>query len=140
MTITISKNELAALQDLIYEAAQTLRVLPDKERMFLRAGERCCWPQTLLTYWEAYGIHGARLRLPAPTVGKITRMEETLSWIAWLGQIDHELMKVVWLCCGEDRSPQGAGAMLGLHRDTVRLKRDKGLRMIAEKFAVKIAA
>lgn len=137
---TPDKAIIAQVRDRIFEAAQALRVLPDRERAFLRAGERSCWPTVILSYWEAYGQQGVRFRLPAPSAAKITRMEEALGWIAWLGQHDHTIMKCVWLCCGEDRSPSGCANTLGLHRNTIRLHRDDGLSMIARKFGLRAAA
>jgi hypothetical protein len=124
----------AELRDRIYEAAQTLRRLPDRESSLLRAGERCAWPTIILSYWEAYGQNAPRMRLPAPSATQISEMEEVLGWITWLGKQDRLTMRCVWVCCAENRAPSQAVAILGLHRKLIRGRRDRGLDLIARQF------
>jgi hypothetical protein len=57
----MTKAELIAR---IEEAEVVWRRLPDPDRRF-RFGKMTSWPQYVRDFWEAYGDHGARVRLSA---------------------------------------------------------------------------
>src|SRR5262245_32119439 len=114
-----SKEVLSDLKDRIFDAAQVLKRQPDRERVWLTSGDRCAWPTIRLSCWEAYGQHRAKLRLPPPSPKQVTDMEQVMSWITWLGRLDKETMKCVWVCCGQNYAPSQAASILGLHRNTV---------------------
>lgn len=128
------KTAMADLSERIYLAFQTLRRLPDRERGYLTADRRGSWPTVILTYWEAYGQSAVRMKLPPPSAAAISDMEEVMGWLAWLGRIDRHVMTCTYVCCGRGLEPSQAANILGLHRNTVRIKRDEGLRMIAGRF------
>lgn len=143
----VPKEITSALWDRIFEGAQILRRLPDRERVWLTSGDRAAWPPIILNYWEAYNQHRARYRPPAPSSRQLTEMEETFQWLTWVsrpksygGLGDKKTMDAVFVCCGENRAPSEAAHILGLHRNTVRRYRDEGLCLIAKKFMLKKAA
>ena len=127
----ITREALADLREQIYQAVQTLQKLPDREAALLRSGERCAWPAIIVNYWEAYGQQRAKARPSPPTAGEIDAMERVLGWLTWLGRQDREVMRCVFLCCGQGKTATEAGHILRLHRNTVRLKRDDGLARIS---------
>lgn len=78
-----------AVWELMVEAADTSRRLPDRERGWLLSCERCAWPETVRTIveefakavsrggiWEAMTVH----RGP-PSAAAIDRMDEVLGWL-----------------------------------------------------------
>lgn len=132
----MNQHPHAGLIDRLYEACRVLRRLPDGERRFLTAGSRGSWPEVVLTFWEAYGQEAPKMRMPPPSSASIDRMEESLGWIAWLAAQDRQKAKCVWLCCGEGRPIMSVTRIVGLHRNTVRLERDAGLRLISAHFRV----
>lgn len=132
----LGKDDIADLRDRIFEAAQTLRKQPNKDRR----GSSNSWPTIILTYWEAYGQQAVRLRLSPPTAKEIDRCDEVMGWLTWLGGKDRITMKCVWLCCGENYAPSQVVGIMGLHRNTVRLRRDGGLQLIGAKFYLRAAA
>jgi hypothetical protein len=126
------KAKIADLEERVYQAFGTLRRLPSygpEER-----GGGSSWPPIVRTYWEAYGIHAARIKLPPPSARAISDMETVLGWMTWLGRFDRLSMKCVFLCCGRGLEPTQAGGILGLHRNTVRRHRDDGLFRIVTQF------
>src|ERR1051326_183536 len=68
----VNRDVLAGLRDRIFSAAEVLRRMPDRERVWLSSGERAAWPTIILGYWEAYGQHRARVRLSPPSASQIT--------------------------------------------------------------------
>ncbi len=135
-----SKEVLAGLRDRIFEAAETLRKLPDKERVWLTSAERSAWPPIAMSYWEAYGQHRARMRPMPASARQISDMELVMSWLTWLGRQDRDTMRCVFACCGMNLAPSQAASEVGFHRNTVRLKRDEGLRKIAQQFVLGTAS
>ena len=72
------------------EAARTLRRLPPVKAQ----GYFSTWPKVKYTELELLQQEAAPLRLGPPTAEAISRMEEALSWLAWLTP---EGRKLVWL-------------------------------------------
>ena len=70
--------------------SRTMRRLPDKRV----PGYYSAWPPVVRAANEAYGYDPARLPRIAPSPGAITRMEETFTWLAWIGGDD---ARIVWL-------------------------------------------
>lgn len=129
----------AEVVDRLEEAAAVLRRLPDKERQFLKAGERCHWPTVLMTFWEAwaaYGKQAVKMKLPPPSAAAIDRASEVLDWMLWLTQ-EHGgvVMKCVWLAHGERRQISTISAILGFDRKTIRKKRDFGVAVLVLRLA-----
>lgn len=78
------------VEERLAEAADTLRRLPAVKVQ----GYICSWPTVVRTMHEAYGWHAARVCLGPPSPGAIDRMDETITWLAWLEPDD---AKIVWL-------------------------------------------
>lgn len=55
-------RELEAFEDELVEAWRNLARLPDRERGFLSAGSRSCWPQIVRDRWTDYADAEARPR------------------------------------------------------------------------------
>ncbi|WP_041793629.1 hypothetical protein [Pararhodospirillum photometricum] len=72
----------AAVWELLVEAADTLRRLPDQERAWLLSCERCQWPEVVRTQAERWanavaagGWEGMKTRPGPPTREAISRMD-----------------------------------------------------------------
>lgn len=111
--------------DRLREAWDALRRVPAQSLQDVRAG----WPEVLRDYFEAYGYAEERPRLAHASPRAIDRMNETFGWFVFLQGRAH-VTKAVWLCCGAGMGPKRAGSILGVHRDTVRARRDEGLDLI----------
>jgi hypothetical protein len=81
--------------------------------------------------FDAYGYTRPVVRLARAAPDAIDRMHETFGWFVYLSERPH-LSKAVWLCAGAGMGPKRAGALLGVHRDTMRTRRDEGLDIIAD--------
>lgn len=73
------------------EAMSVLRRLPNDPNPQRRLTG---WPVVLCDFWEAYGQHDVKLRLPAPSPDAIDRMHETFGWLSWLEEEERKL--VLW--------------------------------------------
>ena len=111
----------------VREAWDTLRRVPAQSV----PGFRTSWPDMVRDTFDAYGYTQAAVRLAPAAPASIDRMHETFGWFVHLAGEAH-LTKAVWLCAGAGMGPTRAGAMLGVHRDTLRGRRDEGLDRIAE--------
>lgn len=109
------------------EAWDTLRRVPAHGGPTLRLS----WPDVVQSVSEAYGYAQASVRLPPASPKAIDRMHEAFTWFRALCGAPH-LAKAVWLTCGAGMGPKRAGDVLGVHRDTVRARRDEALDRIAE--------
>ena len=109
------------------EAWDTLRRVP------VAAGPRLrqSWPDVVQDAAEAYGYTQVAARLAPASPRAIDRMYETFGWFRVLAGTPH-LAKAVWLTCGAGMGPKRAGDILGVHRDTVRTRRDDALDRMAE--------
>jgi len=110
----------------VREACDTLRRLPAGQIQ----GYRSAWPEMMAECIEA-AASGTLLRLAAATPRAIDRMHEVFGWFIHLRDRPH-LAAALWMTCGRGLGPSRAGAMLGVHRDTVRNRRDEALDLIAE--------
>lgn len=81
---------VAILEDRFEEAARTLRRLPDTRV----PGYFSTWPPVVRSAFEAFGYERARMPRIAPSPQAIGRMEETITWLAWLEPDD---ARIVWL-------------------------------------------
>jgi hypothetical protein len=109
------------------EAWDTLRRVPSQSV----PGFRTSWPDMVQDTFDAYGYTQAQVRLARAAPAAIDRMHEAFGWFVHLGEQPH-LTRAVWLCAGAGMGPKRAGAILGVHRDTMRARRDEGLERIAE--------
>jgi hypothetical protein len=108
------------------EAWDTLRRVPAPCGPTLRLS----WPDVVQDAVEAYGYAMPMVRLAPASPSAIDRMHETFGWFSFLSDAPH-LAKAVWLTCGAGIGPKRVGDLLGVHRDTVRLRRDQALDRIA---------
>lgn len=109
------------------EAWDTLRRVPAPRV----PGFRQSWPDFIQDAADAYGYTAATVRLARAAPAAIDRMHETFGWFSFLEDRPH-LAKAVWLTCGCGMGPKRAGAILGVHRDTLRARRDDALDLIVE--------
>lgn len=125
MSATEATREVVVAR--LREAWDTLRRVP------VRGGPRLMlsWPDVVLDVAEAYGYGGPTVRLSPASPKAIDRMHEVFGWFRALADAPH-LTKAVWLTCGAGMGPKRAGEVLGVHRDTVRARRDDGLERIVE--------
>jgi Domain of unknown function (DUF6362) len=75
---------------------------------------------------QAYGYGEAIVRLTPASPQAIDRMEEVFGWFVHLEGKPH-LTVAMWLTCGIGMGPKRAGDIIGVHRDTVRTRRDEAL-------------
>ena len=87
--MTITPREL---EDRFEEAALTLRRLPNPPGSGPK-GYGNAWPEYIREAKHAYGYHEARMRV-TPSPRDIQRMEEC---IAWLGLVDPDAARIIWL-------------------------------------------
>jgi len=109
------------------EAWDTLRRVPAHGV----PGFKSSWPDFVRDAADAYGYTAATVRLSPASPAAIDRMHETFSWFRFLDG-DAGLAKAVWLTAGCGMGPKRAGAILGVHRDTLRARRDAALDRMAE--------
>jgi len=114
------------------EAMGVLRRLPNDTGP---QGYVTSWPIMLRDFWEAYGQHKPRLRLPAPSPDAIDRMHETFGWLSWLEEEERKLvlwrgMREPWkaICrrIGVDRSTAWRRWTYALVRVAARLEANPG--------------
>jgi hypothetical protein len=111
----------------IREAWDTLRRVP----AHAVPGFRLSWPDVVQDTAEAYGYTAAAVRLARASPQAIDRMHETFAWFRFLADRPH-LTKAMWLTAGCGMGPKRAGAILCIHRDTVRARRDEALDAVAD--------
>ena len=70
------------------EAADTLRRLPSAR---LKA-KLTAWPDVVQSAATAYGYEAAQTRPAAPSPEAISRMDETLGWLFWVGNDGRRLL------------------------------------------------
>lgn len=109
------------------EAWDTLRRLPGNTVPELRSA----WPEAVQDVADAYGYTQAIVKLPPPTPRAIDRMTETFTWFASLTDHPH-LTRAVWLTAASGMGIRRAALTLGIHRDTVRARRDEALDRMAD--------
>ena len=103
----------------------TLRRLP---RVRGPSTASCSWPDTVQDWFAAYGYTEVVIRLPAPKPRAIDEMEETFTWFNHFeGKQEAD---VVWLSCGCGLKYTRVGRIIGLHRETVRIKMFTGISRI----------
>lgn len=124
------RHEREEIAERIWEAANTLRRLPDGDRGRLRM-QAMSWPALLRDASEHGAYKSVQVKLPAPGGAQIDRMHEVLEWLLWLAKVEQKFLKAVWLCCGERRNVVEAAKHLAVHRETVAAWRDNGLDRIA---------
>ena len=110
----------------VREACDTLRRLPAGQ---IR-GYRSAWPEMMAECIEA-ATSDTLVRLVAASPRAIDRMHEVFGWFTHLRERPH-LAAALWMTCGRGMGPSRAGNLLGIHRDTVRSRRDEALDLIAE--------
>jgi predicted DNA-binding protein (UPF0251 family) len=109
------------------EAWDTLRRVPVKGVPALRSS----WPQAVQDVAEAYGYTPPTVRLSPASPQAIDRMMQTFTWFEALEDHPH-LTRAVWLTAAAGMGVKRASAVLGIHRDTVRARRDEALDRMAD--------
>lgn len=78
------------VEERIVEAVDVLNRLPE-ERV---RGHFGVWPEIVHDFADRVGLEPDPMRRPPPSAGAISRMDETLTWMAWLDATD---ARIVWL-------------------------------------------
>ena len=86
----------SAVEERFVEAAGVMKRLPEVRV----PGYFNTWPKMVVEFADRVGQEPPQLRLPSPAPDAISRMEETLSWLAWLDPVD---AKIVWLRANGER-------------------------------------
>ena len=110
----------------VREACDTLRRLPAGQVQ----GFRSRWPGLLADCLEA-GTGDTVVRLAAASPAAIDRMHEVFGWFIHLRDRPH-LAAALWMTCGRGMGPSRVASLIGVHRDTVRNRRDEALDLMAE--------
>ena len=77
------------------EAAETLNRLPMTGLKPREYGD--AWPTVIHDAMDAYGWDEAVVRLGPPSAEAITRMDEVMDWLRWMGP---DQVRLVWLRAG----------------------------------------
>lgn len=118
------------LEDKIRSAFFTLQRMPNEELKYLRAGERCCWPQ-FVQDWQAYGATAARAPRIHPSPDAIDNMERMIGALAWLATQNYDEAKIISLCFGLRQNSAVVAKIMGVSKDTVQRKRKAGMLRLA---------
>ena len=84
------------IEERFVEAADVMKRLPEVRV----PGYYSLWPKALHEFADLVGQEPPRLRRPPPAPAAISRMEETLGWLAWLEPVD---AKIVWFRANGER-------------------------------------
>lgn len=144
-----------AIWELLIEAAETLKRLPDRDRAFLAQGTRSAWPETVSRAVDAFATavaKGGRWEQPPrpaspPSAGAIDRLDDVMAWFAAVRDSGRGRRRAgagkgaAWSGPGRNAAvlfALAAGipvahirARVGLGRSTIYDIRDKGLGDIA---------
>ncbi len=96
------------VEEWLADAADVLKRLPEVRVQ----GYYSLWPQIAHEFADLVGKEPPLLKRPPPSPAAISRMEETLGWLAWLQPID---AKIVWLRASGKRWKTICG-IVGLQR------------------------
>ncbi len=127
-----------AVWELLVEAADTLKRLPDRERRWLRSGTFSSWPRTVRDYGEAFAAAVARggrwetatAALAPPPAGAVGRLEIVMQWLAGAGgRAPRRETNVVFALAG-GVPVRVIRRRFGIGRRTVYDIRDRGIRRI----------
>lgn len=121
------KADRAFIAARLREAWDTLRRLPTETV----PGLRSAWPPVVQDVSDAYGYTQPTLRLSPASPRAIDRMTETFSWFKALEHHPH-LTRAVWLTAASGMGIRRAALTLGIHRDTLRARRDEALDRMAD--------
>jgi hypothetical protein len=110
------------VEERLVEAAVVMRRLPPVRV----PGYFNTWPKMVVEFADRVGQQPEPMRAPPPSPSAITRMEETLLWLRWLGPED---AKLVW--ARADRAPWKAICwQFGIARATAHRRWQYGLSVI----------
>lgn len=127
-----------AVWELLVEAADTLKRLPDHELRWFRQGERSNWPQIVRQFADEFATAVARggawdevrVSLGPPTAGAISRLDEVMTWLGHAaGKNPRRDVGVLFAtACGVPI--RVVRRRYGCHRNTIYDIRDRGLARI----------
>lgn len=107
------------------ESWDTLRRVPSPEV----PGYVTSWPPHVRDAMEAYGYGEVIVRLSPASPQAIDRMHDVFGWFIHLEGKPH-LTIAMWLTSAMGFGPKRAGTIVGVHRDTMRQRRDEALDII----------
>jgi DNA-directed RNA polymerase specialized sigma24 family protein len=129
----MNKAELATR---IEEAYWTWRILPDKDRRFLRA-KMASWPVFVQQIMEAYGWHEVRRPDEPPNPDAIDRAEEVLGWFARHLMHHQDGAKSLWLTYGRGLSLSQTGHVMHCSKETVASRRRTATAVLLHRLSLK---
>ena len=114
-----------AVADRFRDAWDSLRRVPAPQVL----GFMSSWPPYVREAVEAARPGDVIVRLSPASPQAIDRMHEVFGWFIHLNERPH-LTSALWLTAAMGMGPKRAGAVLGVHRDTVRSRRNEALDII----------
>lgn len=127
--------DIEAVGARIVEAGDTLRRL--RVPGAWPAGHRSAWPDVVRDFWDVFGYHEAEAKPSPPSPQAIGRMDETMTWFAFIeAPLDR---RIVWAKAFKlgDRK---VGRIIGKSRETVRRRYKRALADIVETLNTRRAA
>lgn len=129
-----------AVWELLIEAADTLKRLPDRERRWLASGTRSSWPRAIREYGEAFAAavaSGGRWEpmsagLAPPSAGAIGRLETVMEWLIGASRRSPPRETNVAFALAAGVPVPAIRRRFGIARRTVYALRDRGLRRIRD--------
>jgi len=112
--------------DRLRDAWDTLRRVPAPQVK----GFMSSWPPYVREVVEAATPGDVVVRLAPASPQAIDRMHDVFGWFIHLAGRPH-LTSAMWLTAAMGMGPTRAGSVLGIHRDTVRTRRNEALDIIA---------
>lgn len=114
--------DIAAVEARLIEAADTLRRLHIPG--IRPAGHRSAWPDVIRDFWDMFGYHETELHPSPPSPQAIGRMDETMTWPAF---VDAPLdRRIVWAKAFK-LSNRKVALITGQNRETVRRRHKHAL-------------
>jgi hypothetical protein len=111
----------------IRESWDTLRRVPAHGIM----GFKSSWPEYVRDALEAYGYDAVVVKLSPASPQAIDRMNESFGWFKFL-EGERHLTIALWMTVGRGMGVHRAGCILGIHRHTVRHRREEALGRIVD--------
>lgn len=128
-----------AVWEILIEAADTLKRLPDRERRWLRSGTHSSWPGTVREYGEVFAAAVARggrwealsPGLSPPSPEAIARLEITIEWLGHAGGRSPRRDTGVMFALAAGIPNRVVRRRFGIGRRTVYDIRDRGIGRIS---------
>ena len=127
--------DIEAVNARLIEAGDTLRRL--RVPGAWPAGHRSAWPDVIRDFWDMFGYHETDVRPSPPSPQAIGRMDETMTWLAF---VDAPLdRRIIWAKAFK-LSNRKVAMIAGQSRETIRRRHKRALGSIVEALNTQRAA